>query len=926
MKKKYTVLICVLIIIFTLLRVTSSDAIYTGVSLSGGSISDTPLHDETEYESILQSPAKGMTGLGLHVKYPYGREISDEAIYIRVEDADTGEMILEGETPLKNCGYSGDTLNEGVLLIPFPEPVAGNRSFRLLLRGSGIDKEEKVTLRLRNSPRITGALTCNGESVEGGLYGTAYCPGEKRGKIGAVLPGVLLVAVILIWSLLGNKKPVERRKERKKEETKATFKSHLSLSSITKKQWGKLILFLILQVIVLEYGYYAGIRPSLDEQKEVNQKSNGVIRISQGEAVSFDLLAESRDLSGVGMVLKYDYHTDQTVNISVSEKKSGLKIVEVDYVMDRILPDRNGDIQLFHFPEAIHSSKNIAYEVTLQYLSGSGDIELAAAKTEDEEKEPDPYVRGLYRNRMFLRKLYILISLLTILGTCLIWLFSIRRIDWQRWFPAVFILAGLCFMLLIKPLSVPDEYIHFDEAYKISNSLLGIRQSEFPDGIYKRSCDVITDVLSKEKMNGEAYRWERDLLRGELKNWPIGFDEDLQLVYARSSGNSTSWIYYLPAAVGMTAGRLLGMGLLGIFYMARLFQFFAGVCLLTFAIRRISVGKPILVSLAFMPIMMMELVSVSYDAVIIPACFACIAAAAEMVMEPEKRSVNDVFLLLLLTALAGMNKAGVYLPIGLLSATGLYRWYRSGGGEKISEFLPQKSKKKSRIRMMVPVLLFAVIAGIIITRFFGIYRGKLSLSGTPGYNSRTEKGSYSLAYLLNHPMQTLRLIEGTLYLRTSTIFNITGADIGWVYLLALELGLRMISIIYIAFACIRINGEKVLEKSTRILCVIIFIISTLGFNYAMLTSWTGLGAVAIDGVQARYYLPVLPLLLLSLRSVSPVYMNISRANGALTNDFITGTVSGESEAYRNKCERNLAVAGYGLSVLAMVSFVIRALG
>lgn len=134
MIKKYAFLICVLIIIITFLCVVSFGASYTGVSLSGGSISDTPLHDETEYETVLHSPAEGMTGLGLHVKYPYGSEISDEAIYIRVEDADTGAVLHESEPPLKNCGYSGDTFNEGVLLIPFPEPVTGSRSFRVLLR------------------------------------------------------------------------------------------------------------------------------------------------------------------------------------------------------------------------------------------------------------------------------------------------------------------------------------------------------------------------------------------------------------------------------------------------------------------------------------------------------------------------------------------------------------------------------------------------------------------------------------------------------------------------------------------------------------------------------------------------------------------------------------------------------------------------
>ncbi len=932
MNKRNAVIITIVILIATLLDVAVWTSGNGTVSLSGGAISDVPLYDGTVYETTFETPEKGAAGIGLHISYPVGTEMSREQLHISLKDAASGETVLDGVYSLKNTGYAGQRVNEGVLPVPFAETLEGGRRIRLSIGSEGIKKDRGVMLRLRDDPRGDGVLLRDGEAVSGGLYASVYTPGKPDVPVSSIVVGLTLAAAVLCWGFLAGsgkaasreKEPRKAKKQRPQGEDSRAGKPRPKTVRIPARRWALLILILIIQLAVLEFGYYAGIRHSLDEKIERSQKSKQTIVLKQGESVSFDLPAETRGLSGIGLDLQYGYQTDQALEISVKEKGSDAASMTASVTTDEILPDRDGASQIFRFPETIRDSADKTYTVSLKYLSGSGDLELTAAKNTQEDAPPEPYACGVYRTRQFLLKLYILISLLTVLGTCLIWYCCAGGIDWQRWFPAVLLCAGLCFMLLVKPFSVPDETVHLDEAYKISNNLLGIPQSAVPEAIYKRSCDTQTDLLSKEKLDGEAYRWVKDTLRAGIRNWPTRYDEDLQLVYARRSGTGTSRIFHIPAALGLTAGRLLGFGFMGIMYLARLCQFLTGAALLVFAVRRIPVGKPVLAALAFMPTTMMELVSVSYDAVIIPVCFACFAETLRLLMDTETPAAGDAFPLFILAVLTGISKAGVYAPLGIMSVIVLFLRMRQGKAETDPD--PGRGKK---LRKILPWILLAVAAAAVLASFGRVYAGNLDPAKIVRYNSRTESAGYTLAYLMRHPMQAFRVLEGTLYWGPGIPLGISGNGIGWNSGISLDIVIRFIGIIYVAFSCVRIQGEAVPGKRMRRAAVLVFCLSAAAFNYAMLTEWTGLGEASVSGVQARYYLPVLPVLLVALRGRSPVFTaGGERAGG------VPGTAEERDEGspergirdYRNTIERNFVIAGYGFSILAVVSFVIKALG
>ena len=906
MKRPIAIFFSIIVLVITLLNETAWKNQNGIRALSGGAIADLPLHDGTAYETAFRTPDSDVIGLGLHIRYPVGEELENEKISVVLRDSMSGDTILDRSYYLNETGYCGQNVNEGVLLIPLNKPLGGGHRIQMSLKGSGISEKKGISLRTRNEQGLMEELLCNGEKTDTCLYAVAYTLNKAAFSVRSLLFGLIIAAAILLWGFLSESGKAELNRR--------SFHG-LRFRRIPGRRWVWLILALIVQLTVLEFGYYAGIRHSLDEKIEQNRKSNQVMILNPGSSLTFDLRADSRDLAGFGVDLKHGYQTDQKIELSVKEADSDTKEMTWTVAMDRILPEKDGTYQIFYFPDVIHDSRDKTYEVTLRYLSGNGDLELTAAKPDSEDAPKEPYVCGEYRNRLFLLKLYCLIAIVTVLCTCLIWFCSVQDVSWLRYLPIVFLSVGICQMLLNKPLSVPDESIHFDEAYKISNQLLGIPQPEIPEGIYKRSCDIFTDYLAKEKLDGEAFRWERDTLRLEIRNWPTRYDEDLRLVYARHSGNGFSKVFYIPAALGLTAGRLFGFGLMGIMYMARFFQFAAGMALLTFAVRRIPLGRPVLVALAFMPAAMKELVSVSYDAIIIPVCFACFAQAMHMLLDSEESTFDDIFLLLLLSLLAGINKAGTYAPIGILSVAAVYARIRHGRKE-----IRQSSGRADRFRRILPYILIAAAVAVILLSFGKIYLERLNITGMVGYNSRTENSNYTFAYLVRHPAQLMRIIEGTLYWGAGIPLGITGSWMGWVYGFALDIPVRMVGIAYLVFSCIGIRGEKIPGRKIKTLCVMAFSISVAAFNFAMLTSWTSLGAKSISGVQGRYYLPVLPLLLIALRGRSPVFM-AAEEDGSKNCSSDCHTID-----YAGRCERNLMAAGFAYSVLTMVSFVVNAFG
>jgi uncharacterized membrane protein len=175
---------------------------------------------------------------------------------------------------------------------------------------------------------------------------------------------------------------------------------------------------------------------------------------------------------------------------------------------------------------------------------------------------------------------------------------------------------GVAQVFIVPPLQVPDEGDHWFRAWALTDGqLTADRQGMITlPGVFARTVDLYTRFVGDGgnlpvSLEGQAgFSGYEDLFNS---TGPSG------TVRVASRVASYGPVGYLPQALGVGLGRLVGAPPLTCFYLARLGNLFAALALLFFAIRLAPFGKQLFVLLALLPMTMFELASVSCDALTI---------------------------------------------------------------------------------------------------------------------------------------------------------------------------------------------------------------------------------------------------------------------------------------------------------------------
>ena len=127
---------------------------------------------------------------------------------------------------------------------------------------------------------------------------------------------------------------------------------------------------------------------------------------------------------------------------------------------------------------------------------------------------------------------------------------------------------------------------------------------------------------------------------------------------------------------------------------------------------------------------------------------------------------------------------------------------------------------------------------------------------------------YSLSSLLLNPVGTILLMLRTLEgLGDMYVFSMVGTQLAWFQgsLYAPDyVGIALLFLLAVSTVCCP-EDDAVLPRGVRVALVSAFLVFVVALLFQFAISWTEAGADIIAGVQGRYFIPVLPLLLLALR-------------------------------------------------------------
>lgn len=416
---------------------------------------------------------------------------------------------------------------------------------------------------------------------------------------------------------------------------------------------------------------------------------------------------------------------------------------------------------------------------------------------------------------------------------------KLREIKPETAFLIIGLIYGLCFLIVTPALQVPDEYEHFYRALYVSEGHTLPEKVGNMSGVYiPESVHLTASGISEEWFTFIKDREDKINLSSLLN---IKFNSQNRVFedISRIAVITYSPVPYIIPAFAITPGKLLNLSPLILIYIGRLANLLVWVFLTYLAIRIIPVHKWVLFMIALIPITLFEAASLSADSLILGLSFIIVAIFFKYAFDDNKKKINkkDIYILFILTLLLSLSKQIYFLLLLLI-------------------FLIPSEKFGGRKKMFyVAAFLFFTI--ILISGGWNILVKDLYIPIVPQVSI-----SGQIAYILGDPLRFPYALLNTFFYRGFS-YQLLFVGNFWldIPLPMWWVGAYVLSMIPVAL----IDKSMVLvSKKQKLISLAIFIIIFLLVCAFVYISWTVVGQNIIDGIQGRYFIPILPMLFLLL--------------------------------------------------------------
>lgn len=404
---------------------------------------------------------------------------------------------------------------------------------------------------------------------------------------------------------------------------------------------------------------------------------------------------------------------------------------------------------------------------------------------------------------------------------------------------AIFVfLIGSAYLLVLPPWSAPDEPSHFLTAYRFSDELLGVKNKNMKDGVVPVRNDDNNDILG-QSINRSTYLYVSHGLGKRTSYTKVD-----QTSYHGVAMVNVSPIAYAPQFIGLSLGRLLKLNYISILFLASYGSLIYFAIMMYIALCIIPTGKEMMIVLAGLPMIMQQATAISYDITVIGMAYVSIAFILKLALEDRQLGIKDLILLSVMLFILGPCKF-VYFTIAFLTLIIHGKNFRNRW-------------QMIYIKVVVPVVTF-ILAFAQNMKTIGKTAGK-----TNWLDYANEEG-YSVDYIKTHIPHMISLAFNTIHDHLSMYLDSTlGVNLGW---FNIPIHTTYIYAILVLLVLSLFVKQKIsITGRTAVACEVIFFATAGIVILSMLMSWTPLSSHAIEGVQGRYFLPVLPLMLLPLLS------------------------------------------------------------
>lgn len=598
-----------------------------------------------------------------------------------------------------------------------------------------------------------------------------------------------------------------------------------SLLSLTKERFKKRYIFLIILAAATVFFSYFFKEPLSEKsfdpntakpQDVVNNIIEQEIKIDYNKPLCVDMKVgrHSDKLSSI-------YSIDVLYNDEViSSAEIDTSILAPEQLIRLVLPVKD-DVKDSYFKVRITpSTSNISEENSLIiYSSNSNGNHKAINMIVNGEVSEDTIFTTVVYSR-FSNFYLVCLGIIFVVGCIVILFFDLNKI--HNSVCAVIIALGTVCVLLNPVLDTPDDHAHISRADLLTKGTFFISGEIEQYKVSNSTWDILDDAFTT-------------LETTTLMDSPV--DNEAVNVYGNYASTNL-FVGYIPQAIGMLLGKIVGINSMVILMLGRLMNLIVYAFMVRFAIKITPKFKVPMSVIAVMPMSLFIASSFNPDCTTYWVAMLLIAYFLN-IYDKENISMKDICIFTGLSILLGLVKLPYCIFAGLII------------------FIPKDKfdSNKTYYKSFLFVCLVAVVSlGWGLTSMFNSVASTFNTYFIDN-NVDTKR---QIVYILTQPIDFIRGF-GRSALEMFPAYMEQLSTYGWLTY-KLSKGLSLIYIVFLGSIILLYPTNYKIANKTKGGIILVSSAVYLVTCLILYLSWTPVGSTSIDGVQGRYFIPVLALI------------------------------------------------------------------
>lgn len=744
-------------------------------------------------------------------------------------------LALDGETVIGGKDFELEELTEDeFLFIPLSFEELQKAPSMVTVRMFCDAKEEGPSVWLNETTVTPGSASLDGVKLDKSLvYNLTYAVWIHQYQKPVLTGLILLLFGIGVYGAGGF---ATGKKEKKKERA-------FGMAVPSGRQLMALAGIVLLTAALFFYLYDTRIRIAQNTTAKVTvlEADGETLPVTEKTAqISQTVVPKEDRLTGFGVRFYLEEGIllpEGTMHAAVTDTTLGQVLCEADIPSSQFI---SGEYVGLLFRDSQTGVSDHAYRIDLSFSPELWDSGLELMTSAD-----GICVNAYLYFHIFLKKFFFFMFLGVEAFLCLFWYLTfVKKSRLENVFLVTVLFFGLIYNVMLAPRMVPDEAKHIDMAYRYSNELLGY------ESLGDTKCLMRADDAAMEFTSSPSFGNYRNIYYGLFSK----VQDDTMVETEVNSNIEGSFLLYAPAVLGMSLARLLGFGTVPMLLLARYLNLLVFALLTRAGMKRLPFGRMTLFVLALLPINMQQCTSFSHDAMVHGILFFYSCLCLEAIFSEERINGQRMVLLELAALFLVYCKSGSYLPLCFLPI--LIPAVQYGG---------KKEKYTATSALLgIPILAFAMkhvqmVSGIVSTT------AATSVVNT-GDGTEYLTG-YTVGYFLKEPLEFVYMMANTVFDKIGFYLeSMIGYKLGWVEIETSMLVVLLFWFLIFLSVCdsreemVRIGGFQ------RFWMVFLCLGCTGLILLGMLFQWTPMGHVSIEGIQGRYFLPFMMILLTAFKN------------------------------------------------------------